>query len=226
MSNFVLGELKIEWLGHDCFKIKNKIIIYIDPFQIKNKEMEKANLILITHEHFDHCSLEDIQLIADKKTIIVAAEICKKGELQYMEGKVKRIFYLKPNSSISIDDIKIEAIPAYNTNKFRSPGVPFHPKGESRVGYVLNIEGKRIYHAGDTDNISEMRDLKNIDLALIPVSGTYVMTAEEAADAVQNFKPKFAIPMHWGSIVGSRKDAERFKELTKNFCHVEILEIE
>ncbi|MEM5801847.1 MAG: MBL fold metallo-hydrolase [Candidatus Aenigmatarchaeota archaeon] len=223
MGAISLNGLKIEWLKHDCFKIKDKRVIYFDPFQLSN-ELEPADLILITHEHFDHCSIEDIQKIIKKTTIIVAAEICKKSDLPSIEGKVKKIVYMKPNSTLPIDEITIEAIPAYNVNKFKAPGVPFHPKGENRVGFVLNYEGKRIYHAGDTDYIPEISSLKNIDVALLPVSGTYVMTAEEAAEAVKNFRPKLTIPMHIeGGVVGTYRDARRFKDLASNFTKVEIL---
>jgi L-ascorbate metabolism protein UlaG (beta-lactamase superfamily) len=223
MRSLDINGLTIEWLGHDCFKIKNKIIVYFDPFRIP-ENLEKANLILITHEHFDHCSIEDLLKIVDKNTIVVAANICRKSDLPNIENRVKKIIYMKPGSTLTIDDIKIETIPAYNVNKFRSPGVPFHPKGESRVGFILTYEGKRIYHAGDTDHISEMKNLSNIDIALLPVSGTYVMTPEEAAEAVKDINPKLAIPMHFNSIVGSTVDAMRFRELSEKFTRVEILE--
>lgn len=201
--------LEILRLNHSAFKIKNKKIIYLDPFQIAPDE--KADIIFITHEHFDHCSLEDIRKILSENTKIVASLLCQ-NELKDL--KIKEIKYVKPFENFEIEGIKVETVPAYNLNKFRAPGKVFHPKEEPRVGYVLEIEGIMIYHAGDTDNIPEMANLKNIDLALLPVSGTYVMTAEEAVEAVKVISPKLAIPMHYGAIVGSIDDANKFKSLS------------
>ncbi|RLG02733.1 MAG: MBL fold metallo-hydrolase, partial [Thaumarchaeota archaeon] len=130
---------------------------------------------------------------------------------------------VRPGDKVEVKGAKIEAVPAYNVNKFRSPGVVYHPKEEGSVGYVIELDGVRIYHAGDTDFIPEMRNLE-VDVALIPVSGTFVMTAEEAAEAVNTFKPKVAIPMHYGAIVGDKSDAERFKKLAE--VDVVILEKE
>lgn len=203
-------DLEIKRLNHAAFKIKSeKLVIYFDPFEIDSDEL--ANLVFITHEHFDYCSPNDLNKIINEGTIIVASLICQ-GELKNL--KVKEIKYLKPFENFEIEKVKVRTIPAYNLNKFREPGKVFHPKEEPRVGYVLEIKGVRIYHAGDTDNIPEMRGLKGVDIALLPVSGTYVMTVEEAVEAVKVINPKLAIPMHYGAIVGTIKDAERFKELS------------
>lgn len=199
------NNLEILRLNHAAFKIKNQKIIYIDPFQIKPDE--KADLVFITHEHFDHFSPEDLEKIVTEETFIVACHLC---DLR----KYKNVRLVKPNESFEVEGIKVETIPAYNINKFREPGKVFHPKEDGRVGYVLEIDGARIYHAGDTDNIPEMANLKNIDVALLPVSGTYVMTPEEAVEAVKIIQPKLAIPMHYGAIVGSLEDAQKFKELS------------
>lgn len=207
--------VKISWLGHDCFKIKNNKTIYIDPFNIKDEE--KADLIFVTHEHYDHCSLKDIKKISTSKTIVVAPESCK-TQLSGMKTK-----FIKPGDKIVVDEIEVEAVPAYNINKFRAPGEVFHPKEEEKVGYIINFSGVKIYHAGDTDLIQEMKNIQ-VDIALLPVSGTYVMTAEEAAEATKIIKAEIAIPMHYGSIVGSEKDAEKFKKLAA--CKVEILKKE
>ena len=207
--------VKISWLGHDCFKIKNNKTIYIDPFNIKDEE--KADLIFVTHEHYDHCSLKDIKKILTSKTIVVAPESCK-TQLSGMKTK-----FIKPGDKIVVDEIEVEAVPAYNINKFRAPGEVFHPKEEEKVGYIINFSGVKIYHAGDTDLIQEMKNIQ-VDIALLPVSGTYVMTAEEAAEATKIIKAEIAIPMHYGSIVGSEKDAEKFKKLAA--CKVEILKKE
>jgi len=117
--------------------------------------------------------------------------------------------------------VVIEAVPAYNLNKFREPGTVFHPRAEKRLGFIAALDGTRVYFAGDTDFIPEMKSIK-CDIALLPVSGTYVMTAEEAAEAAKAINPKIAVPMHYGAIVGSEADAKKFKSLVKN-CQVEIL---
>lgn len=191
----------ITWLGHDCFKIVGGgNVIVIDPFQLQAPQ-EPADIILISHEHFDHCSPNDYALFLKPTTVIVAAVAC---DAVFDGAKVIRV---KPGERYTMGSIIIETVPAYNTNK------SFHPNDGTRVGFVVTVEGQRIYHAGDTDTIPEMKDLKDIDIALVPVSGTYVMTAEEAADAVAMFVPRLAIPMHYQSIIGSAADAERFQAL-------------
>ena len=197
----------IKWLGHAGFKITGDKTVYIDPFKIN--ETEPADIIICTHEHFDHLSPEDIKKVQAGKTVIVTTP----DSFSKVSGNVKT---LVPGQSMDVDGIKIEAVPAYNLNKH------FHPKDNKWMGVIITINGQRIYHAGDTDSIPEMSSLKNIDVALLPVSGTYVMTAEEAADAANRFNPKVAVPMHYGAIVGTKEDAEKFKKLCK--CKVEILE--
>ncbi len=202
--------VNIEWLGHASFVLKSDKIIYIDPFQIKGGD--KADLILITHEHYDHCSIADLHKIIKPETIIITVADCQ-SKLSGL--KIANVTLVRPGDKVNVKGTLIEAVHAYNTNK------RFHPKQNEWVGFIITINGKRIYHAGDTDAIPEMNSLKNIDIALVPVSGTFVMTAEEAANAVNSFRPKVAVPMHYGSIVGQRSDAERFKSLAKT--RVELL---
>jgi len=211
--------VKLSWLGHDSFRIQNGKVIYIDPFKLERHE-PKADIVLISHEHFDHLSVEDLKKLVTPNTTIVAHEQSK-GELSKL--KVKELKVVKPGDKLKVDDVEIEAVPAYNVNKFREPGKHFHPKDEGDVGYIVSIKGVRIYHAGDTDHIPEMRNIRT-DIAILPVSGTYVMTAKEAADAVASINPKVVIPMHYGAIVGSRKDAETLKSLVK--AEVRILQKE
>ncbi len=199
----------ITWLGHDGFRIAATKTIYIDPYELSGKP-EPADVICITHDHYDHCSPKDVAKIQKEDTVIVAAENCK--------GKLKGDMRLvKAGDKVSVGDLTIEAIPAYNVTK------EFHPREAGGVGYILTVEGTTIYHAGDTDPIPEMEGL-GVDIALLPVSGVYVATAEEAVEAANKIKPKIVIPMHYGGIVGSRADADRFKKLWPG--EVVILEAE
>jgi len=204
-------------LAHDGFKIKADKAVYIDPFKLES-ESEKADLVLITHEHYDHCSIDDVKKVSNQNTIIITVADCQ-SKLSFLD--VKNITLVEPGNKVRLLGLEIEVVPAYNVDKFRSPGIPFHSKENNWVGFIITVNDKRIYHAGDTDKIPEMSDLKDIDVALLPVSGTYVMTATEAAQACKLINPKLAIPMHYGSIVGTTTDAETFKRLAP--CRVEIL---
>ncbi|MBU0637058.1 MBL fold metallo-hydrolase [Patescibacteria group bacterium] len=201
----------IERNCHSSFKIKGSKIVYIDPYQV-SEVTDKADLVLITHEHFDHCSPRDIEKLSDENTIVVTVPDCQ-SKLSGL--KVKNVTLVAPGDKLELLGLMLEVVPAYNTNK------TFHPKENLWVGFVLTIDGKRIYHAGDTDLIPEMKELQNIDVALLPVSGTYVMTSMEAAEACKLINPRLAIPMHYGSIIGTNGDAETFKQ--RAHCNVEII---
>jgi len=205
--------VKIEYLGHACFRIEGKgMVIYVDPFKIKS-ELKDGDVVICTHDHFDHCSIEDVLKVAKDDAVIVASVNCKEKLESLKQDKV----LLKPGEKKEIKSLLIEAVPAYNIDK------QYHPKEYNGIGVIVNINKVRIYHAGDTDFIPEMKALDNIDIALLPVSGVYVMDAEQAIEAAKAIKPKIAIPMHYGVIVGSRNDAERFMENLKNVCEVKIL---
>jgi L-ascorbate metabolism protein UlaG (beta-lactamase superfamily) len=205
----------IHWLGHDSFRIDGEgVVIYVDPYRLK--EGPKADVILITHDHGDHASPEDVAKIRKEDTVIVTiAQAAEK-----LSGEIRIV---KPGDELTVKGVAIKAVPAYNVNKFRSPGVPFHPQAAGYVGYVVTVKGVKIYHAGDSDLIPEMKDLRP-DVALLPVSGTYVMTAEEAVEAAAAIGPQVAVPMHVGEGIGSLSDAQRFME--KASVPVIILSIE
>jgi L-ascorbate metabolism protein UlaG (beta-lactamase superfamily) len=209
MGSFEYRGIKVEWLGHASFKISNKLKIYIDPFDLKDEE-EKADLIFITHEHYDHCSLQDIKKIAKDDTLVIITEDCIAKLRDF------KTFPVLPGKSYEVKGIKFSTVPAYNLSK------AFHTRASNWVGYVIEVDGIKIYHAGDTDFVPEMKELKGIDIGLVPVGGTYTMNAEEAAKAVNSFKPKIAVPMHFGKIVGSERDAEMFKDLVEG-VEVKIL---
>lgn len=199
----------IQWFGHASFKLTGKKIIYIDPVKISSNE--KADIILISHSHYDHFSLEDIRKITKKETNILITPDSQ-SKLKDIAGKV---ILIEPNKKYNIDGILIETFPAYNTNK------RFHPKENDWVGFIITLDGKRILYAGDTDITAELQNVK-VDIALVPVSGVYVMNPKEAAYLVNIIKPKLAIPYHYGSIVGTEQDAQQFKKLAQ--IPVEILE--
>lgn len=210
--------LRIEKICHACFRISSGRTVYIDPFRLPDGS-KKADIIFITHEHFDHLSIEDLEKIITKETVIVCSKHC---EEVVRKLDVKEIFILLPGWKKEIKGIKVTAVPAYNINKFRSPGMPFHPKERMNTGFVIDFGIAQIYHMGDTDNIPELSEVKNIDILLVPVSGTYVMTADEAAEASNVLQPRKAIPMHYGAIVGTEADALRFKSLAR--CETVILD--
>ncbi len=206
----------IHWLGHDGFRIDvGSTVVYIDPYKIAGGP--KADIVLMTHSHADHASVEDVgKLLKDDTVLVTVAAAAEK-----FGGKTVQV--VQPGQRVTVKGIPIETVPAYNTNKFRSPGVPFHPKEAGFVGFILTVGTVRIYHAGDTDAIDEMKDF-HCDIALLPVSGIYVMTAEEAAEAAARIQPAVVVPMHVGKGIGSLDDAERFQRLSP--VPVRILKME
>ena len=208
--NITINEVTIEWLGNAGFKFKlGGLVVYTDPYNVSD---EKADLVMITHDHYDHCDPTSLEKIVGSDTVVLApqAAVTRIGN----HGIVKVMSAGKTFNEFGVTG---KAVPAYNLNK------QFHPKGVG-LGYVFTIGSQTIYHAGDTDAIPEMRLLGKVDIALLPIGGTYTMDPVEAADAANSMiRSDRVIPMHWGSIVGSKVDAERFKRFVK-IGRVEILE--
>ncbi len=202
---------KITWLSHASFRISNDKVIYIDPWQLKKSE-PKADLILITHDHFDHLSVPDIDKIRKSDTIIVTTVTGKSK----IKGDVRVV---RPNDRITIGEIQIHAVHAYNREK------PFHLKISDNVGFIVTMNGESIYHTGDTEFIEEMKLLK-ADILLVPVGGKYTSDVVDALKIVEAIKPKTAIPMHWGTLddVAGEEAAHEFKKRAKTA--VEILKPE
>ncbi|MCM8761639.1 MAG: MBL fold metallo-hydrolase [Candidatus Omnitrophica bacterium] len=208
---------KLHWLGHASFRLDGAKTVYFDPWKLPSLS-KRADLILISHEHFDHFSKDDVAAITAKDTVIVTTSQVAQ-DLKRARLPCREVVALSAGSSCDAGGIRIKAVPSYNINK------DFHPKKSGKLGFLVSVDGGSIYHAGDTDYIPEMENL-HCDIALLPVSGTYVMTAEEAARAALAIKPKVAIPMHYGDIVGSLSDAKRFADLLKGKVEVRVMEKE
>lgn len=209
-----LGSDNIHWLGHDSIRIDASLTIYIDPWEVSGPQ---ADLILITHDHFDHCDPPTVKQLAGPDTLVVtdADSAAKLRET----GLKSRVLTLAPGGRTEFKGARVQALPSYNLDK------NFHPRAKGNLGFLLDIDGLSIYHAGDSDFIPEMKDIR-VDVALLPVSGTYVMTADEAVEAALAIGPEVAIPMHYGKIVGDESMAERFAESLNGKVKVEIKALE
>lgn len=193
---------RLHWLGHDSFRLDGPPVIYFDPWQLQGG-LPEADLVLVSHEHYDHCSPDDIRKVSGPKTIVVASA----GAAEKLPGARM----VRPGDGLIAAGVEIRAVPAYNLTKFRSPGVPFHPWEQGHVGYIVTVGDVRLYHAGDTDDIPEMQSIQ-CDVALLPVSGTYVMTVDEAVQAARTLHPQIVVPMHYGSGIGAAHDGQRFSQ--------------
>ena len=193
----------VEWLGHSGFRIRaGKANVYIDPYRVEGGPT--ADLILITHAHYDHFSPQDVERLTGDDTIVIAPAAVA-------ERLAGNVIAVRPGEVVeAMPGIDVRAVPAYNTSKRDAEGRVFHPREAGCLGYEVNVRGERLYHAGDTDVIPEMDEVAGVDVALLPVSGVYVMTAQEAAEAARRIQPRIAVPMHWGEHIGSLEDAEAF----------------
>ena len=189
---------KLHWYGQSAFRIDGPPVIYTDPFRLPDG-LPPADIIVITHDHFDHCSPGDVAKVRTATTVVIGpAEVA---------AKIPRpVEVIKPGDVRTVQGVTIKAVPAYNIGK------PFHPRNDGKVGYLITTGESTYYQAGDTDLIPEMAGLAP-DVAMLPVGGTYTMTAEEAAQAARSIKPKLAVPMHYGTVVGSEADGARFARL-------------
>jgi len=188
--------VEIKWIGHASFRISGDgTVVYIDPWKLPDQPHD-ADVVFVSHGHFDHCSSEDVAKVSKDDTVVVAPPDAA--------GKLAGAGAIAPGQNVTVKGVTIDVVAAYNLDK------AFHPKANQWCGAVVSIGGKRIYYAGDTDLIPEMSDLGEIDVALLPVGGTYTLDAAEAARACEAVGCKTAIPYHWGDIVGSETDAEKF----------------
>lgn len=204
----------IEVLCHATIKFNKGKIIYFDPYKV-DKEYNDADIIMITHSHYDHFSEEDIEKVRKEDTKIVITEDLydRTKELQFKNEDILKVI---PNQNYNLENIIIKTIPSYNLNK------QFHPKENNWVGYLIEIDGVSYYIAGDTDITEENKSIK-CDVAFVPVGGTYTMTAQEAAELVNTIKPKITVPIHYGSLVGTKQDAEVFRNNLNNKIVCRIL---
>lgn len=204
---------KLRWFGHDAFRWDGSKIVYFDPWHLP-AGAKKADIICVSHEHFDHCSAEDIAKISAKDTVIVASAEAA-GQIRKAGIAAGEIRAMASGDTAAVGGVAIAATASYNIGK------QFHPRKTNKLGFLVTMDGATVYHAGDTDAIPEMSAYR-CDVALLPVSGTYVMTADEAAGAARAIRPKVAVPMHYGEVAGSPADAKRFSDLLKGEIEVKI----
>jgi L-ascorbate metabolism protein UlaG (beta-lactamase superfamily) len=196
----------VQWLGHASFRIVSDLVIYIDPWKIKSEDI-KADIIFITHPHSDHLSIPDIEAISRHDTLLIAPPDCT----NILQGRVDcELINISPGDEMELEGVRVKAIPAYNRKS------DHHPKAKNWVGYVIEILGEKLYFAGDTDHIHEMRHLDDITIAFLPVGGTYTMNVEQAVDAALDIQPKYLVPMHYGDLAGTMANPDTLKSILED----------
>lgn len=216
----VINGLIIEWLGHSSVGIYGKKLVYVDPFsEVMKGDEKKGDLIISTHDHRDHLDANAINKLTKDSTYIVIKSGSKKSDLSSVHIKELEI-----NAKLSIDEIEVKSVHAYNTKRFRSSGTPFHPEGFG-MGIIISIAGVKMYYAGDTDCIPQMEELKDekIDVALLPIGGTYTMDIDEAVETVLIIKPRIVIPVHYNHIKGTEVNPMEFKEKVENKSESKVI---
>jgi L-ascorbate metabolism protein UlaG (beta-lactamase superfamily) len=198
----------LDWLGHASFRVTvGGARVYIDPYRVPD-DAPPADLILVTHGHYDHFSPQDVERLSTRETWLVGPA----AVAERVGGQVHRIGPGEMLEDELVRGVHVRAVAAYNTSKRDPDGKPFHPREAGWVGYEVNVRGERLYHSGDTDVIPEMDSVTGVDVALLPVSGVYVMTAQEAAEAARRIQPRVAVPMNWGEHIGTEHDARTFAD--------------
>ncbi|MBR6477702.1 MAG: MBL fold metallo-hydrolase [Lachnospiraceae bacterium] len=207
--------MEIAVFTQNSIRLRTKeMTIYVDPFSMR-EEPKDADYILVTHEHYDHFSPEDIAKVSSGSSVMVVPESMEKKAMEAKE-LVGRIITVVPKESYEMEGFRLETVPAYNPLK------PFHPKGKNWVGYVIEADGERVYVAGDTDDTKEAKEVR-CDIALVPIGGTYTMDVKKAAELISVIRPKLAIPTHYRQGIGSEKAGEEFARLVPSDVKVEIL---
>lgn len=199
-------------LIHNCVKLVSNMVVYVDPFQL-TEHTKDADIILVTHDHYDHYSPEDIEKIAKEDTLLILPACMKNMEIM---GGVSKVDFIEPGEELAVNDVVIKAVRAYNIGK------QFHPKEKDYVGYVVTMGGNTYYVAGDTDDNEDVYKVK-CDVAFLPVGGTYTMNYEQAAKVANYIKPKLAIPTHYGTITGETEDGKKFSELVDESIEVRVM---
>jgi L-ascorbate metabolism protein UlaG (beta-lactamase superfamily) len=202
-----VAPVRLAWLGHASFRLECESVLYFDPYKVEGGS--DADIVAVSHPHYDHCDPKSIAAVSRNGTVVICPETC----VEKIEGSAT---VLNAGDALTVGAVRVEAHPAYNTDK------PNHPAGFG-IGYVVEACGKRVYFAGDTDLIEEMGGLGRVDAALLPVGGKYTMDWRQAADALKLIQPAVAVPMHYGSVVGGDEDAANFKRRAETCSNARII---
>ena len=222
MTATFIEDVQVYWINHASVKLDGSKRIYIDPFSDTfTKKYDKADIIIATHPHFDHFDPKAIKELSNDECVLVAKKGCDIGQFDF-EARI-----INPDEKHFVKGVSIKSIHAYNDKRFRNPGEPFHPRGEG-MGVVIEMDGTKIYHSGDTDMIGEMKALEKeeIDVALLPIGGTYTMDIKEAVEAVKTIKPHTVIPIHYNMLSNTEADPKEFKRKVESTTDTNVIILE